>query len=387
MPQSDEELAQLVQQLNRAKPKQPETARPVLLRPGQKAELGEILRTALRYQASDVLLVPDTPVCLRSHGKLEMLGGAHLASDQIRSLVEPLLNARQIQDLQAQRSIDVGFTDEHVGRARLNLHFQRGGLVASIRLLPARVPTFETLNLPSTLERLIERRQGLILVTGATGCGKSSTLAAFVNAINTRRCDHIITIEDPIEFLHSNQTSVVEQIEVGSDTPSFVASLRSILRQSPDVILVGEMRDCETVETVLRIAETGHLVLSTLHTNDATQAISRIVDAFPAPQQPQIRQQLSLALHAIICQQLVPGIDGKGRFPALEIMIATDAIRNLIRKSEDHQLYSQLSISRAEGMRTMEQSLSELLAARRITRETAMAHCFRADSMRRYLDV
>ncbi|MCC6363977.1 MAG: PilT/PilU family type 4a pilus ATPase [Bryobacterales bacterium] len=382
-----DELAQIVEQLNRAKPR-PEPAEAHQPSPRVVARSGtlhEILAGALQRQASDVLLIADSPVCLRVHGRLETLPASQLSADQIRALVEPLLTPRHWQDLQQQRSIDLGFTDPGAGRARINLHFQRGGLVASIRLLPGRVPTFESLNLPPSLERLADRRQGLILVTGATGCGKSSTLAAFVNSINTRRCEHIITIEDPIEFQHQNKTSVIEQIEVGSDTPGFAVCLRSILRQSPDVILVGEMRDCETVETVLRIAETGHLVLSTLHTNDATQAISRIIDSFPAGQQPQIRQQLSLALHAIICQQLVPGVEGNARYPALEIMTATDAVRNLIRKSEDHQLYSQLSISRAEGMRTMEQSLAELASSRRITNQTALAHCFRAESMRRYL--
>lgn len=382
-----DELARIVEQLNRARPgADPAEAREpserVLERSGA---LREILSGALQRQASDVLLIADSPACARVHGRLETLPGPQLTAAEIRALVEPLLTPRHWRELQQQRSIDLGFTDPGAGRARVNLHFQRGGLVASIRLLPGRVPTFESLNLPPALERLADRRQGLILVTGATGCGKSSTLAAFVNSINTRRCEHIITIEDPIEFQHQNRMSVVEQIEVGSDTPGFAVCLRSILRQSPDVILVGEMRDCETVETVLRIAETGHLALSTLHTNDATQAISRIIDSFPSTQQPQIRQQLSLALHAVVCQQLVPGAGGNARYPALEIMTATDAVRNLIRKSEDHQLYSQLSISRAEGMRTMEQSLAELVFSRRITSETALAHCFRAESMRRYL--
>jgi twitching motility protein PilT len=225
-----------------------------------------------------------------------------------------------------------------------------------------------------------------VLVTGPTGCGKTSTLAAFIDLINTHRRAHIVTIEDPVEYQHSNRGSIVEQIEVGHDTPDFVNSLRSILRQTPDVILVGEMRDPETMATVLTAAETGHLVFSTLHTNDAPQSISRILDSFPAAQQPQIRQQLSLALLAVIAQQLVPATDGIHRFPALEIMMATDAVRNLVRKGDDHQLRSQLTTGRAEGMMTMEQSLAELVRAGRISRETAFAHCFRQEELRRVLE-
>ena len=200
-----------------------------------------------------------------------------------------------------------------------------------------------------------------MLVTGATGCGKSSTLAALVDLINSQRHDHVVTIEDPIEFLHANRKSIVEQIEVGHDAPEFAASLRSILRQNPDVILVGEMRDAETIATVLTAAETGHLVLSTLHTNDTSQAVSRILDSFPAGNQPQIRQQLSLALLAVVAQQLVPAMVGSNRYPAVEILMASSGVRSLIRKGEDHQLYSAISTGRAEGMISMEQSLAEMV--------------------------
>jgi twitching motility protein PilT len=272
-----------------------------------------------------------------------------------------------------------------IGRFRANIHYQRGTLAASIRLLPAKIPTLESLHLPAAMARLAERRNGLVLVTGPTGCGKTSTLAALIDLINTKRRDHIVTIEDPIEYQHPSRSSIVEQIEVGHDTPEFVRSLRSILRQSPDVILVGEMRDPETMATVLTAAETGHLVFSTLHTNDAVQAVNRILDSFAAGQQPQIRQQLSLALRAVVAQQLVPGVDGASRYPALEIMMASDAVRNLIRRGEDHQLRSQISIGRAEGMMTMEQSLVELVRTSRISRETALAHCFRPEDLRQYL--
>jgi len=281
--------------------------------------------------------------------------------------------------------VDLCFSRDGIGRFRGNVHHQRGTLAGSIRLLPEKIPTLESLHLPATLRRLAEARQGLILVTGPTGCGKSSTLAALVDLINTQRRGHIVTIEDPVEFVHANRNSVLEQIEVGHDALDFAGSVRSILRQTPDVILVGEMRDPETMATVLTAAETGHLVLSTLHTNDTSQAISRILDSFPAANQQQIRQQLSLALLAIVAQQLVPAANGGGRYPALEIMVATHAVRNLIRKGEDHQIYTAIATGRAEGMITMEQSLAEMVRLGRIGRDTALAHCFRAEDLRRYL--
>jgi twitching motility protein PilT len=272
------------------------------------------------------------------------------------------------------------------GRFRVNLHYQRATVAGSFRLLPARIPTLESLNLPPVLSRLADRKQGLVLITGPTGCGKSSTLAALIDLINNRRRAHVVTIEDPIEYMHTNRNSIVEQIEVGHDAPDFSGCLRAILRQSPDVILVGEMRDPETMATALTAAETGHLVLSTLHTNDAAQAVSRILDAFPAANQPQMRQQMSLALAAIMAQQLVPAPDGVRRYPACEVLLATDGIRNLIRRGEDHQIRSAMSVGKADGMITMEQSLADLVRAGRATRETAYAHCYRADDLRRYLE-
>ncbi len=224
-----------------------------------------------------------------------------------------------------------------------------------------------------------------MLITGSTGSGKTSTLAALLDLINTLRRDHIVTIEDPIEYVHTNRNSIVEQIEVGHDTPDFANAVRSILRQTPDVILVGEMRDAETIATALTAAETGHLVLSTLHTNDTSQAVSRILDSFPSSNQNQIRQQLSLALLAIVAQQLVPAADGSGRYPAVEIMMGTHAIRNLVRKGADHQLYTAISTGRAEGMISMEQSLAEMVGFGKITRDVAMAHCSRSDELVRYL--
>jgi twitching motility protein PilT len=382
MPGLDNELALIVAELNRAvpgsRPAQPDI-------PQSTASLDQLLAHAARRSASDLLLITGAPVALRVDGKLTPAAGPALAADDTRNLLLPLLTTAQYQELQRNKSIDLCFSRESIGRFRANVHHQRGTLAASIRLLPARIPTLESLHLPATLQRLAEARQGLVLITGSTGCGKSSTLAALIDAMNTLRRDHIVTIEDPVEFVHGNRNSIVEQIEVGHDAPEVAGSVRSIMRQTPDVILVGEMRDPETIATVLTAAETGHLVLSTLHTNDTSQAVSRVLDSFPQGNQPQIRQQLSLAMLAIVAQQLVPAADGSGRYPAVEIMMGTPAVRNLIRKGEDHQLYTAISTGRSEGMITMEQSLAEMVRAGRITRETASAHCFRSEDLRRYL--
>ena len=378
----DSELSKIVAELNRAAPSQKSVA---ARGPQSTASLEQLLQAAAGRNASDVLLIAGAPAMLRINGVLAGGAGPALEPDDVRSLVLPLLEPWQMEELQKRKSVDLSFVRENVGRFRVNIHHQRGTLAASIRLLPSRIPSLEVLHLPLSLAKLAERRQGLVLVTGATGCGKSSTLAALIDLVNTRRAAHVVTIEDPIEYQHANRSSIVEQIEVGRDTPDFAGTLRSIMRQTPDVILVGEMRDAETMATALTAAETGHLVLSTLHTNDAIQAVGRILDSFPSANQPQIRQQLSLALAAIIAQQLVPGVDGVSRWPATEIMIATDAVRALVRKGDDHQLRSQISVGRAEGMMTMEQSLAELVKIGRIPRETAFAHCFRTDDLQRYL--
>jgi twitching motility protein PilT len=381
----DNELARIVEELNRSAP----GGKPVPRSGGpapSSTSLDQLLAFAARQNASDLLLVAGSPIAMRVNGALTPAAGPPLGHDDVRNLALPLLDSGRHEELQKNRSVDFCFVRESIGRFRVNLHYQRGSLAAAIRLLPARIPTLESLHLPASLARLAERRQGLVLVTGPTGCGKSSTLAALLDLINASQRDHIVTIEDPIEYQHPNRSSIVEQIEVGHDTPNFVDSLRSILRQSPDVILVGEMRDPETMATVLTAAETGHLVFSTLHTNDASQAVSRILDSFPAGHQPQIRQQLSLALLVILAQQLLPSADGRFRYPALEILWATDAVRNLIRKGDDHMLRSQLAMGRADGMMTMEQSLADLVRAGRISRETAFAHCFRSDDLRRYLE-
>ncbi len=376
----DEDLERIVAELNSSAPGT-RPPKPVRL----SGSLEQLLELAARASASDILLVAGTVVTLRVNGALTAGMGTPLRAEDIRNLVMPLLDNRQTEEFEKNKSVDFCFVRETGARFRVNLHSQRGTAAASIRLLPAKIPTLESLHLPPGLARLAERKQGLVLVTGPTGCGKSSTIAALLDLINSKRRDHVVTIEDPIEFYHTSRTAVVEQIEVGQDTPAFAMALRSLMRQTPDVILVGEMRDPETIAIALTAAETGHLIFSTLHTNDAPQAVSRILDSFPAAQQVQIRQQLSLALGAVVAQQLLPSVNGMTRYPAVEILVANDAVRNLIRRGEDHQLRTQITIGRADGMMTLEQSLSELMRSGRITRETALAHCFRpADLLHEY---
>jgi twitching motility protein PilT len=370
------DLSQLVYELNSS------TA---ATKPDKRTSLDTFLESAVEQNASDIILIAGSAITLRINGSLAAATGRTLAPEDLRNLLLPLLTAEQAKELESNRSLDFCFVRGSTGRFRANLHYQRGTLAASIRLLPAQIPTIESLHLPPILARLTERRQGLVLLTGPTGCGKTSTMAALIDRVNARRRDHIITIEDPVEYQHSNRNSIVEQIEVGHDTPSFAQAVRAVLRQNPDVILVGEMRDADTIAAALTAAETGHLVLSSLHTNDAAQTMSRILDTFSASNQSQIRQQLSLALLAVIAQQLVPAIGHAGRYPAVEIMMATTAIRNLVRTGQDHQLRSHISTGRGEGMMTMDQSLAELVRAGRISRETASAHCYHPEELRSHL--
>jgi twitching motility protein PilT len=370
------ELSRLVDELNRS---------PAATITGGISSIDRLLVLATQRGASDIVLVAGSAIALRVKGSLTAAPGKPLSPEEIRSLLLPLLAAHQSEELEANKSLDFCFARGQIGRFRANFHYQRGTLAACIRLLPAQIPTLESLHLPAALAQLAEPRQGLVLLTGPTGCGKTSTLAALLGLINTRRRGHLITIEDPVEYEHANHNSIVEQIEVGHDTPSFAQAVRAVLRQDPDVILVGEMRDAETMAAALTAAETGHLVLSSLHTNDTSQSISRILDIFPPQQQSQIRQQLSLALVAIVTQQLIPAADNGSRYPAVEILMATTAIRNLIRTGQDHQIRSHISTGRAEGMMTMEQSLAELVGSGRILRDAAFSHCYNVAELRQYL--
>lgn len=397
MPGYDPKLEDIVRQLNQTArtsgepeaadaPVHPLPARAFETPQGDLTAIDELLRAAVGRAASDLILVDGAPPSFRIQGRL-IRGREVLTDSDIRNLFAPLITARYREELEREMSLDFSFIREGIGRFRTNLHFQRGTLGAAVRVLPDLVPTIESLRLPRFLENLADRRKGLILVTGAAGSGKTSTLAALIGLINERHPHHIVTIEDPIEYRHEDRQAVIEQIEVGRDAPTFASALRSILRQSPDVILLGEIRDAETMGAAITAAETGHLVLATLHTNDAVRAVGRIVDGFPADQQNQIRQQLSLGLAAVIAQQLVPSADGQDRHVAVEVLMANNAVSNLIRKGEDHLLRSQLSLGKSEGMVMMEESLAELARRGLIAEETAIAHCLRPDELRRYIRI
>jgi twitching motility protein PilT len=348
-------------------------------------KLDGILVRAVRLKASDILLVAGFPPTARVHGSLEPLADDALTPADTRSLALLLLDEVRFKEFQRDRAVDFAF-ERAGGRFRCDLHHQRGSVALALRWLPRVIPSLEELNLPATIRRFTLLSRGLVLFAGPTGCGKSSSLAALVEVINRSRRCHIVTIEDPIEYRHRPGRSLVEQIEVGRDALTFPRALRHCLRQDPDVILLGELRDLETIATALTAAETGHLVFSTLHTGDAAQTVDRIIDVFPEHQQNQIRQQLAMSLAAVVAQTLIPTADGLARVPACEILIATDAIRNLIRTGKNHQIYPTIAMGRKDGMMTMEESLADLVRTGRIAREEATLHTTRTDELLKLLD-
>jgi twitching motility protein PilT len=320
-------------------------------------------------------------------GRLERLTDHdQLTPEQIRTLMYRILSTEQQKVLETRRQIDLSHSIPGLARFRVNAYFQRDSVGAAFRLIPDEIKTLDQLGIPSKLYELADKPRGLVLVTGPTGSGKSTTLASLLDHVNRSRHEHILTIEDPIEFLHHHGTCIVNQREIGPDATTFADGLRAALRQDPDVILVGEMRDLETVATALTAAETGHLVFATLHTQSAPTTIDRVIDVFPAEQQGQVRVQLASTLQGVVTQNLVPTADGLGRTAALEILIPDDAVRNLIRQAKVEQIYSVMQTSTSRGMQTMEQSLADLVLRRVITPETAFSRSSRPDQLRGLLE-
>jgi twitching motility protein PilT len=337
------------------------------------ATLPELLKTMVEQDGSDLHIATNTPPQIRVHGHLHRLDLPDLQPADTKQLVYSVLTDAQKKRFEETLELDFSFGIRGLARFRCNIFNQRGAVGAVYRLIPEKIRSFQDLGLPAVLGTLSERPRGLVLVTGPTGSGKSTTLAAMLDKINIERHDHILTIEDPIEYIHQHKNCLVNQREVHSDTNSFSNALRAALREDPDIVLIGEMRDLETVEAALKIAETGHLTFGTLHTNSAAQTINRIIDIFPANQQAQIRTQLSLVLEGIVCQALLPKSDGKGRVVSLEIMVPTPAIRNLIRDDKIHQIYGAMQTGQEKlGMQTQNQSLASLHMRRLISLDTAL---------------
>src|SRR5687767_6204759 len=345
------------------------------------ATLPDLLKTLVEKSGSDLHITINTPPQIRVHGHLQRVEGPDLSASETKQLAYSVLTDAQKKRFEETLELDFSFGIKGIARFRCNMFNQRGAVGAVYRVIPEKIRSFQELGLPPVLATLSERPRGLVLVTGPTGSGKSTTLAAMLDKINVERHDHILTIEDPIEYIHQHKSCLVNQREVHSDTDSFSNALRAALREDPDIVLIGEMRDLETVEAALKIAETGHLTFATLHTNSAAQTINRIIDIFPAHQQSQIRTQLSLVLEGIVCQALLPKIGG-GRVVALEIMVPTAGIRNLIREDKVHQIYSAMQTGQEKmGMQTMNQSLATLYQRKQITLETALGASSNRDEL------
>jgi twitching motility protein PilT len=342
----------------------------------QDVYIHDLLEHVLAEDASDLHITVGAQPTIRVHGDLRPLPQyPNLNSNELREMINSILTQRQRERLEQDLELDLSYSLPGKARFRVNVYFQRDSMGAAFRLIPHRIRTVEELGLPSQLAELARLPRGLVLVTGPTGSGKSTTLASLIDVVNTERPCHIMTVEDPIEYLHRHKRAIVNQRELGADTHSFASALKHVLRQDPDVILVGEMRDLETIGTAITAAETGHLVFATLHTQDAPQTIDRIIDAFPPFQQQQIRVQLSTTLQGVVTQQLVPTWDGLGRVAATEVMVTTPAVRNLIREAKVHQIYSAMQAGARYGMRTMDQTLAYLVTNGKISIEIAQQRC------------
>src|SRR5213082_63234 len=349
----------------------------------QQISLSELLHKLSELAGSDLHVTTGTPPLVRVHGQIRPLDGYHpLTSSETKQLAYSVLTDAQKHRFEENMELDFSFGVKGLSRFRANIFNQRGAVGAVFRAIPYEIKTFEELGLPPVVKELCNKPRGLVLVTGPTGSGKSTTLAAVIDKINKERHEHILTIEDPIEFLHNHKSCIVNQREVNADTKGFAQALRTALRQDPDVVLVGEMRDLETIESALRIAETGHLTFATLHTNSAASTINRIIDVFPSHQQPQIRAQLSMVMEGILCQALLPRADGRGRAMIMEILIPTPAIRNLVREDKIHQIYSAMQTGTGQtGMQTFNQGLANAYFQKIITLDMALSRSSNPDEL------
>lgn len=351
-------------------------------------KLDTILRLSIEQDASDIFIISGAPIAMRINGEVKVVGDRALTPEDTKEFIRQIYkmtNSSTAEKFLSTGDDDFSFSVAGIGRFRVNAYLQRGSQSAVLRVVKFELPSASEMNIPDTVIGMSKFTNGLVLVTGQAGSGKSTTLSCIIDKINRTRNSHIITLEDPIEFLHKHKSSIVSQREVQSDTRDYIKALRSALRQSPDVILLGEMRDFETMSIAMTAAETGQLVLSTLHTIGAAKTIDRIIDVFPPNQQHQIRVQLSMVLRAVISQQLIPDIDGQ-LIPVFEIMIVNDALRNMIRESKVHQIDTVIFTGGAKGMRTMDSSILELYESGRITKDTAFRYCTNIDYMKRKIE-
>lgn len=343
----------------------------------------QLLKTLVDQGGTDLHITTNSPPQIRIDGKMVPLHVPPLGPTETKSLIYSVLTDNQKHRFEEGLELDLSFGVKGLARFRANVFFQRGAVSGAFRTIPWEIRSFNDLGLPSVVSKLCDKPRGLILVTGPTGSGKSTTLAAMLDKINAERHEHMVTIEDPIEYLHSHKRCLVNQRELHADTKSFPKALRAVLRQDPDVVLIGEMRDLETIESALRIAETGHLTFATLHTNSAAQTINRIIDVFPPHQQSQVRAQLSFVLEGILCQSLLPRANGNGRVLAMEILVPNAAIRNLVREDKVHQIYSAMQVGQAQyGMQTFNQSLCALVAKKQITQDQAIQMSSNQDELK-----
>lgn len=349
------------------------------------ADIFEILKTGVEKNASDIHLIPNKPPMIRINGEMISLGACSLSQSEIKTMIYAIVGNEQQVVFEHGWELDTSFQLQQVSRFRVNVLKQKDGIAAVLRIISATIPEPMDILLPQNIIDLTKLQSGLILVTGATGSGKSTTLACLINIINRERKGHIITVEDPIEYVYESQGCVITQREVGLQTRSFADALKHVLRQDPNVVLIGEMRDLETIAAAMTIAETGHLVFATLHTNDAAQTVDRIIDVFPPHQQQQIRAQVSVALKAVISQQLLPRRDGKGRVAAREVMFNVPAVSNLIREGKTHLIYNAIDTGSKAGMVSMDRSLSHLVREGLVDRDIALSKAHSAEQLRSYL--